>query len=235
VVLAYPGFVRLWLAGTVSWLGTFTFGLALQLLMIETLDADQAAIGFVRSAQWMPALAIGMLAGVLVDRVRRRPVLIAAETVTAVATGGIGALALTGLLTVPVLAALVALVGAASMFYHAAHQSYLPQLVPTGVLPVANARIEQTMTAAEAIGPLLAGALVRFLSAPLAVLFTAASKAASAVLLATIRVDEPTPQRQADRHLWRELKEGRPGYTATAPSPRTRCRCTCGSSSTPRS
>ncbi len=165
-MLVYPGFVRLWLAGTVSWLGTFTFGLALQLLLIETLDADQAAIGFVRSAQWVPALAIGMLAGVLIDRVRRRPVLIAADTVTALATGGIGALALAGLLTVPVLAGLVALVGAASMFYHAAHQSYLPRLVPTGLLPVANARIEQTMTAAEAVGPLVAGALVRFLSAP---------------------------------------------------------------------
>jgi MFS family permease len=207
-VLAYPAFVRLWLAGTVSWLGTFTFGLALQLLLIETLDADQAAIGLVRSAQWVPALAIGMLAGVLIDRVRRRPVLIAADTVTALATGGIGALALTGLLTVPVLAGLVALVGAASMFYHAAHQSYLPRLVPTRLLPVANARIEQTMTAAEAIGPLVAGALVRFLSAPVAILFNAVSKAASAVLLATIRVEEPTPERHPDRHVWRELKEG---------------------------
>lgn len=207
-VLVYPGFVRLWLAGTVAGLGTFTFGLALQLLLIETLDADQAAIGFVRSAQWVPALAIGMLAGVLIDRVRRRPVLIAADTVTALATGGIGALALAGLLTVPVLAGLVALIGAASMFYHAAHQSYLPRLVPTGLLPLANARIEQTMTAAEAIGPLVAGALVRFLSAPAAILFNAVSKAASAVLLATIRVQETTPQRHPDRHLWRELREG---------------------------
>ena len=207
-VLAYPAFVRLWLAGTVSWLGTFSFGLALQLLLIETLAADQAAIGWVRSAQWAPALAMGLLAGVLIDRVRRRPVLIAADTVTALATGGIGALALTGMLTVPLLAALVAVVGGASMFYHAAHQSYLPRLVPTGLLPVASARIEQTMTAAEAIGPLVGGALVRFLSAPVAILFNAVSKAASAVLMATMRVEEPTPQRQPDRHLWRELKEG---------------------------
>ncbi|MBA2696400.1 MAG: MFS transporter [Actinobacteria bacterium] len=180
-MLAYPAFVRLWLAGTISWVGTFTFGLALQLLLIESLDADQAAIGFVRSAQWMPALAIGMLAGVLIDRVRRRPVLIAADTVTALATGAIGALALAGLLTVPVLAALVALVGAASMFYHAA---------------------------TSPICPLLAGALVKLLSAPVAILFNAVSKAASAVLLITIRVEEPTPERQPDRHLGRELQTG---------------------------
>ncbi len=151
------------------------------------------------------------------------------------ATGVIGALALTEQLTVPVLAALVALVGAASMFYHAAHQSYLPRLVPTSLLPVANARIEQTMTAAEAIGPLVAGALVRFLSAPVAILFNALSKATSALLLAMIRVEQPTPERHPDRHAWRELREGRPGSTVTAPSRHTRCRCTCGSSSTPQS
>jgi MFS family permease len=77
-VLAYPAFVRLWLSGTVSWLGSFTFGLALQLLLIENLSADQTAIGFVRAAQWLPALAVGLLAGVLTDRMRRRAVLIAA-------------------------------------------------------------------------------------------------------------------------------------------------------------
>ncbi len=71
-----------------AWSGTFSSGLALQLLLIGTLSADQAAIGLVRSAQRAPAPAIGMLAGVLTDRVRRRPVLVAADTVTALATGG---------------------------------------------------------------------------------------------------------------------------------------------------
>lgn len=207
-VLAYPAFVRLWLSGTVSWLGSFTFGLALQLLLIETLSADQTAIGVVRAAQWLPALAVGLLAGVLTDRMRRRPVLIAADTTTALATGTIAALALTGSLTVPVLAVLVAVVGSASMFFHAAHQSYLPQLVPMELLPVANARVEQTTTAAEAVGPLVVGVLVRFLSAPVAVLFNAVSHAAAALLLASIRVDEPAPPRQPDRQLWRELREG---------------------------
>jgi MFS family permease len=207
-VLAYPAFVRLWLSGSVSWLGSFTFGLALQLLLIENLSADQTAIGFVRSAQWLPALAVGLLAGVLTDRMRRRPVLIAADTATALATGSIAALALTGLLTVPVLAVLVAVVGSASMFFHAAHQSYLPQLVPMELLPVANARVEQTTTAAEALGPLVVGVLVRFLGAPAAIVFNAVSHAVAALLLASIRVDEPAPERQPDRKLWQELVEG---------------------------
>ncbi|MBK5249288.1 MAG: MFS transporter [Actinomycetales bacterium] len=207
-ILAYPAFVRLWIADTVSWLGTFASGLAMQLLLIETLDADQSALGVVRAAQWLPALAFGLLAGVLVDRVRRRPVLIAADTVSAVLFGLIGALALTGKLTIPLLVVLVFVVGTASVFFNAAHQSFLPRVVPTRMLPVANARIEQAMAAAESAGPLVAGSLVRFLSAPIAVLVNAVSYAASAVLLCTIRVAEPTPRRHPDRRLWRELKEG---------------------------
>ncbi len=63
-VLAYPAFVRLWIADTVSALGTFISALALQFLMIETMNADQAALGVVRAAQWLPSLTLGLLAGV---------------------------------------------------------------------------------------------------------------------------------------------------------------------------
>lgn len=207
-ILAYPAFVRLWVADTVSWLGTFSSGLAIQFLLIQTLGADQTALGVVRSAQWLPALALGLFAGVLIDRVRRRPVLIAADTLSAVLFGLIGALALTGALTIPLLAVLLFGVGSASVFFHAAHQSFLPRLVPTRMLPVANARIEQTMAAAESVGPLVAGALVRFLSAPVAVLLTATTYAVSAAVRCTIRAQEPEPQSHPDRQLWRELKEG---------------------------
>jgi len=207
-VLAYPAFVRLWLADTVSWLGIYTSALALQFLLIETLDADQTALGIVRAAQWLPALVFGMLAGVLIDRVRRRPVLIAADVLSAALLGLVAALALTGGLTIAVLAVLVFGVGTASIVFNAAHQSFLPRLVPTRLLPVANARVEQTRTAAESIGPLAAGALVTLLSAPVALLVNATTHAVSAVLLCTVRVQESDPPRRPDRHLWRELREG---------------------------
>ena len=62
-LLSYPSFVRLWLADGVSMLGTFASGLALQLLLIDTLDADQTALGVVRAAQWLPALLLGIWPG----------------------------------------------------------------------------------------------------------------------------------------------------------------------------
>ncbi|MCU1538198.1 MAG: transporter [Humibacillus sp.] len=188
-------FVRFWVADGVSNLGTFVSTLALQLLLIDTLHADQRAIGLVRSAQWLPYLLFGLLAGVVVDRVRRRPLLVVADLVSAALLGAVGVLALAGRLSVPLLAGLVFVSGSASMFFVAAHQSYLPALVPLRLLPTASARLEQTWTAAQSVGPLVGGVLVRLLSAPVAVLVDALSYAVSAVLLATIRTGEPAPER----------------------------------------
>lgn len=207
-VFSYPAFVRLWISDTVKWLGVFTSGLALQLLLIETLSADQVQLGLVRAAQWLPMLLFGLIAGVLIDRVRRQPVLVVGDAVYALAFGAIGVLGLLGHLTVPLVAALVFVAGTASLSATAAHQSLLPRLVPTALLSRANARIEQSMTAAEAVGPLLAGVLVRLVSAPVAILVNACTAAVSAVVLSTLRADEPAPARGSDRHLWRELREG---------------------------
>jgi MFS family permease len=207
-VTAYPAFVRLWLADAVSDLGTFASALALQLLVIEVLDADQLAVGVVRSAQWLPALLLGAVAGVLIDRVRRRPVLVASDAASALLFTAIGGLALADALTVPVLAVLVFGVGTASIFFNAAHQSLLPGLVPVRLLPAANARVEQASTVAASVGPLVGGALVRVLSAPVVLLANAATFVVSAVLVGTARVEEETPVRSPDRHLGRELREG---------------------------
>jgi len=201
-------FVRFWLADAVSNLGTFVSTLALQLLLIETLHADQTALGVVRAAQWLPYLLFGLLAGVVVDRVRRRPLLIGADALCAVLLGSVGGLALTGHLTVPVLAVLVFGVGCASMFFSAAHLSLLPTIVPAPLLPSANARLAQTYAATQSLGPLVGGALVRLLSAPVAVLVDAVSYAVSALLLLTVRVEEGRPEPGARRHLWTELREG---------------------------
>ncbi|RKT76650.1 Na+/melibiose symporter-like transporter [Terracoccus luteus] len=212
-LLGHRGFVLFWVADGVSNLGTFVSGLAVQLLLIETLGADQQEVGLVRSAQWLPYLLFGLLAGVLVDRVRRKPLLVGADALSAVLFGGVGVLALTGHLSVGLLAAVVFVVGSASMVSSAANQSYLPSLVPAPLLPVANARLHQTYTAAQSVGPLVAGLLVRALSAPVAVLVDALSYAVSAVVVAGIRDGEREPDRPASpsasrRQVLAELREG---------------------------
>jgi MFS family permease len=201
-------FVRFYVADAVSNLGTFVSTLAIQLLLITELGADQTQVGLVRFAQWLPYLLFGLLAGVVVDRLRRRPVLVAADIVCAAALGAVGVLTLTGHASVLLVAVAMFLVGAMSMFFTAAHQSYLPTLVPLSALPTASARIEQIYSATQSAGPLLGGALVKLLSAPVAVLVDAASYAVSAVVLASIRTPEPRPAPAADRHVLREVQEG---------------------------
>lgn len=207
-LLQYPAFVRLWIADAVSCLGMFVVPLAVQFVMIDTLGADQADIGMVRAAQWVPTLLFGLVAGVWLDRIRRRPVLIVANSLSAVVLATIGAMALSGALTVPIMAALIFGLGTATVFFHAAHHTYLPSLVPLQLLPRASARIEQTMTAAESLGPVVAGALIRVASAPVTILVNAVTYAISAVVMLTIRQPEPPPERRPGRHLGRDLVEG---------------------------
>ena len=80
--------------------------------------------------------------------------------------------------------------------------------MPETRLASANARLAQTYSATQSLGPLVGGALVRLLSAPVAVLVDAVSYAVSAVVLMTVRAEERAPERTAERHVWRELREG---------------------------
>jgi len=191
----------------VSAFGTYVTTVALQVLVVDDLGGSATDVGLVNAARWVPYLLVGLLVGVLADRLRRRPVLVATDLGRAVVLGGIPLLAALDRLTLPALLGLVATLGLLSLGNDAAHQSFLPRLVPRTGLSRANARLQQSDAAAQTSGPALGGALVAVLGATAAVLVDAASYLASGVLTATIRTVEPAPERQ-QRHLRRELGEG---------------------------
>jgi len=201
------GFRRFWVASTVSAFGTYVTTVALQVLVVDDLGGSATDVGLVNAARWAPYLLVGLLVGVLADRLRRRPVLVATDLGRAVVLAGIPLLAALDRLSLPALLALVATLGLLSLANDAAHQSFLPRLVPRTGLSRANARLQQSDAAAQTSGPALGGALVAVLGAPAAVLVDAASYLASGVLTATIRTVEPAPERQ-QRHLRRELGDG---------------------------
>lgn len=188
-----PGFWRFWTASTISNFGTSITTLAIQVLVVVTLDGSTTEVGLVNAARWVPYLVLGLLAGVLVDRLRRRPVLVATDLGRAAFLGAIPLLAVTDSLTIPVLVAVMVAFGLLSLLNDAAHQSFLPRLVPRTLLPVANARLEQSGSVAQSSGPAVAGGLVAWLGAPFAVLVDALSYLVSGLLTATIRVEEPKP------------------------------------------
>jgi MFS family permease len=196
----------LWTAGTVSDFGTYVTALALQVLVVVDLHASATEVGLVNAARWVPYLLFGLVAGVFVDRHRRLPILIGTDLGRAVLLGAIPVLAAVDRLSVPVVIALLVPFGVLSVLNDAADQSFLPQLVVPAALGTANVRLEQSRSAAVTTGPLVGGGLVAWLQAPLTLLVDAVSYLFSAVLLATIRVDErPTPARRRGSV---ELREG---------------------------
>ncbi|HET7092894.1 MAG TPA: MFS transporter, partial [Thermomicrobiales bacterium] len=105
-MLREPDFARFWTAGAVSLAGSAVTMLALPLLATLTLDATAFQIGLLAAAETIPLLALGLFAGVWLDRVRRRPVMIAADFVRAALLLAIPGLAWLGALRIEWLVAI---------------------------------------------------------------------------------------------------------------------------------
>jgi MFS family permease len=201
-LLASKEFRWFWTADSLSMFGTYITALALQVFAVVTLQASPIELGLLGAARWLPYLMFGLVAGVLVDRYRRRPILVGADLVRAGLLTLIPLLAAVQALRMPVLIALVLVFGAVSLAYDAAHQSFLPNLVPTRLLTPANARLEQSSAVAQTFGPVIGGWLIRMVGAPLAILADAASYLVSGLVVARLRVCERSdPPKYADRNL----------------------------------
>jgi MFS family permease len=111
----------------------------------------------------LPYLLFGLVVGALADRVRRKPLLVGTDLARAALLCAVPLLAWPDLLSVPVLVVIMAVFGLASLVNDAAHQSFLPRLLPREAFPWANARLEQSSAAAETSGPAVAGGLVSWL------------------------------------------------------------------------
>ncbi len=187
------GFGSFWAASTVSAFGSYVTTLAVQVLVVVTLHGSAGQVGLVNAAGWLPYLLFGVLTGVLVDRVRRRPLLVATDLARGVLLLAIPVLAVTHQLRLGVLIAVLVVFGTLSLVNDAAFQSFVPRLVPARRLTSAHARLDQSDAVAQTSGPALAGGLVSLLGAPWAVLVDAVSYVVSGVLIARITVVEPAP------------------------------------------
>lgn len=201
-------FRRYWAAAAISSFGTAVTTVAMPVLVVQELHASPFSVGLVTAAQFLPYALLGLVAGAYTDRWRRRPILVWSSLGRAVTLGAVPVLWGLGALQVPTLIVLLLAFGSFSVFGFAATQSLLPRLVPRERLVAANARLDQTDAAAQTLGPALGGGLVGLLGAPVAIAVDAVSYLADAVVNAGIRVEEPPPARDVQRHLGREIREG---------------------------
>lgn len=201
-------FVKLWTGQTVSKFGTHITDAAMSATAVILLKASSVQMGLLGAFQGMPVLLISLFAGVWVDRLKRKPILITADLGRAFILLSIPLAALLGKLSIGQLYAVAGLVGIFSVFYNVADQSFLPALEKRSQLVEANARIGSSDSLAEIAGPSIAGTLVQWLSAPYAILVDAVSYFFSAGFLGAIRTPEPTPEKHEQAHVWREIVEG---------------------------
>jgi len=208
----HSDFLKLWSAETISQFGTQVSQLALPLVAILVLDASAFEVAALGTVEFLPFILFTLPAGVWVDRLPRRPILIAGDFGRAALLVTIPVAYVADVLTLWQLYAVGFLVGICTVFFDVAYQSYLPSLVSRAQIIEGNSKLEISRSTAQIGGPGLGGALVEIFTAPYAVLVDAISFLSSGLFVLRIRKEEePTvtsSQDGARPSMWTELKEG---------------------------
>ncbi|HEU5438614.1 MAG TPA: MFS transporter [Ktedonobacterales bacterium] len=191
-------FTKLWAGQTVSTFGSHITETAIPLAALLLLAATPLQMGALVALEAAPVLLVGLLAGVWVDRLPRRPLLIAADLGRAALLLAIPAAYAMGRLSIGLLFAVVFMAGILTVLGEVAGQAYLPALLPAERLVEANGALGTGSSLAEIGGPSVAGALVQTIGAPFAILFDAASFVFSAVSLRLIVRPEQRATSSAD-------------------------------------
>ena len=199
-------FRKIWPAALISNLGDGAM-LAAGPLLVASITKEPAAVGAAAFVQQLPWLLFALFSGVLVDRLDRRLMIVAADTFRAVVLVALGVAVLLG--TSPLWAIYLALflLGTAETLADNASGALLVSAVPKDHLGKANSRLFASATIQQLGGPPL-GALLFAAGAGIPLFFDAVTFAAAAALIARVAVRPPLPDRSTRGALWNEVHEG---------------------------
>jgi predicted MFS family arabinose efflux permease len=205
---SHRDFVKLWTGQAISQIGSRITRTALPLVAVMTLGAGPLQMGILSGASGVSVLLFGLFAGAWADRLRRRPLLIAADLGRAAVLAAVPIAALRHALGMPLLYVVSAAAGLFTVLFDVSYQAYVPSLVERENILRANARLALSESVAEVSGPGIAGFLVDALTAPMAIAFDAVSFLVSAVSVAAVRKREPAPERSPHANMGGEIAEG---------------------------
>lgn len=201
-------FALLWGGQTVSEVGSAITTLALPTIAIFSFHAGPAAVGLMVASERLPFPLVALLAGGIIDRLRRRRVMVVCNVARALVLGSIPTLSAFGSLRLWQLFVASAAMGVFTVFFDVSYMAYVPGLVETDQLLEANSRLQVTWSSAQTVGPGLGGLLVQAVGAARAVLFDGLSFLVSTAALLAIRRAEPRLGRSERRHILAEIHEG---------------------------
>jgi MFS family permease len=207
-LLGEHDFRQLYVANTISQVGSQVSVLALPLVAVVALDASNFEVGVLTACGMVAFLLVGLPAGAWVDQTRRRTVLIVGDVGRAFVLGSVPLAWAFDVLSMPQLYLVALAAGTLTVFFDVAYMSYLPHLVGRERLVEGNTKLEGVRAVAQIGGPTVAGLLIQTLTAPLAVALDAASFAGSAIFVRRIRRREDPAERGRGAHLGRDMVEG---------------------------
>ena len=203
-----PDFRRLWVSLTITSFGAQVTNLALPLTAALLLQATPLQMGVLVALETLPFALVSLHAGVLLDRVRKLPVVIACNVSRGVALALIPLAAWGGWLSIGLLFAVGFFCGVQNVVGGAAYQVLITQMAGRKRLVEANAKITLGETSSALVGPGFAGGLIQLLTAPFAILVDAVTFLASALMLRRLRVPQDVPRRGARQPVMAEIREG---------------------------
>lgn len=201
-------FLRLWSASAISGFGARITREGLPMAAVASLGAMPGQVGILAACAMAPAVAVGLFGGSRIDRARKKPVLVGADILRALTLALLPLAALGGWLSLPLVCAVAAVVGALNVVFDMAHHAFLPSLIPRDALLDGNAKLASTDSVAEVGGPALAGVLFQALTAPIAVAVNAATYLASAAFLFTLKGQEAPPEPAEPEHWLADMTSG---------------------------
>ena len=180
-------FVRFWIGESISMIGSSVTSFALPLVAVITLEVTPSEMGLLRAVGAAPGIIIGLFAGVWVDRVSRKALLISTALIAAALVASIPVAYVLGPLSFGHLIAVALCFGILGPFWWPAWNAFLPSVVEPDLLFDANSKLLFSWSATGVIGPGLGGLLVQAVGAPFALLFDAGSFVVSSAFLSTVR------------------------------------------------
>ena len=208
-VLRHRDFRLLWFGETTSKLGSNVSAVALPLVAVAVLHAGTLAVGILTAAAWLPWLLLGLPAGAWIDRMPRRPVLLACDLVSALLFASVPVAAWFGVLGIGQLLVVALLAGAVSVLFSTAYRVYFSALVTPAEMPAAMATLQASESVAQLSGRGMAGLLAQWFGAVLGLLVDAVSFVVSLACLLLIRTREPAiALRARESTLGREIRAG---------------------------
>lgn len=204
--LANPNYARFFTGYALSFTGTWMQSVALAWLVLQLTDSP-ALLGVVVALQSLPTLVIGPYAGVIVDRVNRRRLLIVTQALGATQATLLAALTLTGHITFLWALALTLMLGLINAFDMPGRQAFVREMVTGDQVRNAVSLNAVLMNAARAVGPAIGGLLIAGFGvgtcfAVNAITYTGSILAYLTMNTSQLRVVEPTPRAKG------QLREG---------------------------